>query len=113
MKPNVDLTENQDFRTDSPSALRTLATNLSVEDSKQTVRVGLYDYIIQEAMDEIVLTGDKQERSYKRMQLDFCVPNQHCDRCGTTVAWRFVGNSSLCDSCQKDIETKKPWWRKM
>jgi hypothetical protein len=95
MKRNVDLTENRDF-----SGVGRL---IKFNDFHR----------IHEPEDfnmQIVLTGNAEERSGKRMSLSFCVPDNRCDCCGDTKAWDFFGNS-LCKRCEKFFDIKLIWWR--
>lgn len=109
MKPNVDLTENRDFHINNQGS-RWILSPITGE----MFQVPSFNYSLEEAAKELLFTGCKMEREYKRMELSFAVPNQHCDRCGTRVAWRFIDNSSLCHKCQETIEEKHNiWWRRV
>ena len=94
MKPNVDLTENRKFQSlELPNISDEIYTNI------------LYELnCIQSCTTDIILTGNTEDRICKRIALDFSVNNNHCDCCGETIPWKFIGKSSLCDKCLEEME---------
>lgn len=103
MKPNVDLTENRIFNH--------IANNVIFE--PMNININDKDIIFEEILQElnninsntteIIVTGNADERLNARMLQDFGNNNNHCDRCGETIPWKFMNNSGLCDECQEDL----------
>lgn len=95
MKRNVDLTENRDF-------------------NENNGLVGIGDFLHKESWEDIqnqlILTGNANERNNKKMSLSFCVPDNFCDCCGNTKPWDFYG-SSLCCKCEELYRNKIVWRR--
>lgn len=98
MKHNVDLTEHFDFSVRS-----------------QLVSLGNISITTGASVDprqELVLTGNAEERWNKKLSMSFCVPDNTCDRCGTTIPWKFLRQSSLCDRCEEEITEERLWWQR-
>lgn len=112
MKPNVDLTENRDFRNVSVSASALI--------DKYLTQLGLgskYPWSFDEPFDErgIFLTGNREERAQKKEYQAYKKGTQ-CERCGfdfTNKPWK--GQFNLCFNCSKVLEEddlrKKDIWR--
>lgn len=98
MKDNVDLTEHQDFSRQPVIRFIPVHSDPSFHDTG------------------LILTGNARIRKAKRLEMDFCVTNHHCDRCSDTIPWHFLMGSCLCDKCEVELEEEvnqdKPRWFK-
>jgi hypothetical protein len=95
MKRNVDLTENRDFNRFDRWGVQ----------SSNKWKIGSQSYL-----GELVITGTKDERNGKRMEMEFCSPNGGCDCCGSKIPWGMDGG--LCNKCAIRMEQEKyKTWR--
>lgn len=102
MKPNVDLTANRTF-----SSMRVRPWSVLSH-----VRTHMHTRIFVSSDEELsreqhlVLTGDKKERSMKRLTNDE-LSRFYCDRCGAylkRIPWnRSIG---LCAACYKELNAE-------
>ena len=91
------------------------ATKYSVDYTAASRRIVSFDeYIaLKDALSEVVLTGDKEERRLKRLAIEEEANSlerseRYCDRCGKKFyakPWNELGGQSciLCDECDAEL----------
>lgn len=91
------------------------ATKYSVDYTAASRRIVSFDeYIaLKDALSEVVLTGDKEERRLKRLAIEEEANSlehseRYCDRCGKKFyakPWNELGGQSciLCDECNAEL----------
>jgi hypothetical protein len=97
MKTNVDLTENQDFRSKK--------FNLSI---RNLIRNTMYPwsmyYCENDSQNEIVLTGDKKRRLLKKQDKEWGIACNCCGRDLTKNPW--IENYGLCAECNDSMDAE-------
>lgn len=99
MKDNVDLTEKRNFRKTRPSLPAILFQG-------KTFPFKMKPKDNWEPFSELILTGNKKQRSYKQIAQSCSVPDNCCDCCGDTNPLHFIARDSICDRCKKVLEDK-------
>lgn len=93
MKRNVDLTADNKFREDK-----------SLEHKDKIARRAIRGALIEKwDREELVITGDKEERIGKRIELEFGAPIGVCDKCGKEIKFPWDRSGGLCRKCDEEV----------
>ena len=93
MRRNVDLTADNKFR-----------DKRTLEYKDKIARREIKGRLIEKwDRGELVLTGDKEERAGKRVELEFGSPVGVCDKCGKEIKFPWDRVWGLCKKCDEEI----------
>ena len=121
MKRNVDLTENEMFKSNPKRINIKMESNLRTMINKpwntDPYRIYEHDYSRVCMEDKIIYTGNNYRRKDCMLAYEETQGLNHCARCGINIdkiPWSFVPHQyMLCKRCNDELEkeftNRKPW----